>query len=73
MLYALKPKDVFTKYYERIYLANPSLVSEAVELAKAITTLEGDPEAELASRVIEYLGGSFKNKRGVSLYDFTKH
>jgi putative DNA methylase len=73
MLYALKPKDVFTKYYERIYLANPSLVSEAVELAKALTTLEGDPEAELASRVIEYLGGSFKNKRGVSLYDFTKH
>ncbi|MCL7390165.1 MAG: DUF1156 domain-containing protein, partial [Thaumarchaeota archaeon] len=73
MLYALKPKDVFTKYYERIYLANPSLVSEAVELAKALTTLEGDPEAELASRVIEYLGGSFKNKRGVSLDDFTKH
>ncbi|MEM4640807.1 MAG: DUF1156 domain-containing protein, partial [Thermofilum sp.] len=48
MLYSLKPKDLFAKYYEKLYTANPGLVAEAVELAKALATLEGDPEAELA-------------------------
>jgi putative DNA methylase len=73
MLYALKPKEVFMKYYERVYLANPLLVSEAVELAKALTTLVGDPEAELASRILEYLGvQASRNRRGVSLHDFAK-
>jgi putative DNA methylase len=73
MLYALKPKEVFMKYYERVYLANPLLVSEAVELAKALTTLVGDPEAELASRVLEYLGvQASRSRRGVSLHDFAK-
>jgi putative DNA methylase len=73
MLYALKPKEVFMKYYERVYLANPPLVSEAVELAKALATLIGDPEAELASRVLEYLGvQASRGRRGVSLHDFAK-
>jgi putative DNA methylase len=72
MLYSLKPKDVFARYYERVYQANPPLVAEAVELAKALSTLEGDPEAELASRVLEYLGAVPKVRRGVTLYDFAK-
>ncbi|MFZ8782541.1 MAG: DUF1156 domain-containing protein, partial [Desulfurococcaceae archaeon] len=73
MLYALKPREVFMKYYERVYLANPLLVSEAVELAKALTTLVGDSEAELASRILEYLGAqASRSRRGVSLHDFAK-
>jgi putative DNA methylase len=73
MLYSLKPKEVFMKYYEKTYLTNPSLTAEAVELAKALSTLEGDPEAELATRILDYVGvTSFKIRRGVTLYDFTK-
>ncbi|MEM4033656.1 MAG: DUF1156 domain-containing protein [Sulfolobales archaeon] len=73
MLYSLKPKEVFMKYYEKVYLTNPSLTAEAVELAKAISTLEGDLEAELAGRVLEYVGSpNFKTRRGVTLYDFAK-
>jgi putative DNA methylase len=73
MLYSLKPRDVFAKYYEKIYTANPSLTSEAVELAKALSTLEGDPEAELARRVLNYLNLSGSTpRRGVNLLDFTK-
>jgi putative DNA methylase len=73
MLYSLKPRDVFAKYYEKIYAANPSLTSEAVELAKALSTLEGDPEAELARRVLNYLNISGSTpRRGVNLLDFTK-
>jgi putative DNA methylase len=73
MLYSLKPKEVFMKYYEKTYLTNPSLTAEAVELAKALSTLEGDPEAELAARILDYVGvTSFKIRRGVTLYDFTK-
>jgi putative DNA methylase len=72
MLYSLKPREVFAKYYEKVYLANPPLVAEAVELAKALSTLEGDPEAELAVRVLDYLGTSLRVRRGVTLYDFAK-
>jgi len=72
MLYSLKPREVFAKYYERVYLANPSLVAEAIELAKALLTLEGDPEAELAVRVLDYLGTSPRVRRGVTLHDFAK-
>jgi putative DNA methylase len=73
MLYSLKPREVFAKYYEKTYLSNPSLATEAVELAKALSTLNGDPEAELAERVLEYLGASgFKTRGRVTLHDFTK-
>ncbi|WP_218914756.1 DUF1156 domain-containing protein [Thermosphaera aggregans] len=73
MLYSLKPREVFAKYYEKTYLSNPSLATEAVELAKALSTLNGDPEAELAKRVLEYLGASgFKTRGKVTLHDFSK-
>jgi putative DNA methylase len=73
MLYSLKPREVFARYYEKTYLSNPSLATEAVELAKALSTLNGDPEAELAERVLEYLGASgFKTRGRVTLHDFTK-
>jgi len=72
MLYALKPRDVFVKYYERVYSVNPPLLVEAVELAKALSTLAGDPEAELASRVLEYLGLQASRGRRVTLHDFAK-
>jgi len=73
MLYSLKPKEVFMRYYEKAYLTNPSLTAEAIELAKALSTLEGDPEADLAARVLKYVGASsLKMRRGVTLYDFTK-
>ncbi|MEM1696880.1 MAG: DUF1156 domain-containing protein, partial [Desulfurococcaceae archaeon] len=73
MLYSLKPRDVFYKYYEKLYSYNPVLVSEAVELAKALSTLGGDPESELASRVLEYLGSRTMNtRRRGGLLDFTR-
>jgi putative DNA methylase len=73
MLYSLKPREVFAENYEKTYLSNPSLATEAVELAKALSTLKGDPEAELAERVLEYLGASgFKTRGRVTLHDFTK-
>jgi putative DNA methylase len=72
MLYALKPREVFVKYYERVYSVNPPLLVEAVELAKALSTLAGDPEAELASRVLEYLGLQASRGRRVTLHDFAK-
>jgi putative DNA methylase len=73
MLYSLKPREVFAENYEKTYLSNPSLATEAVELAKALSTLNGDPEAELAERVLEYLGASgFKTRGRVTLHDFSK-
>ncbi|MEM3913566.1 MAG: DUF1156 domain-containing protein, partial [Desulfurococcaceae archaeon] len=73
MLYSLKPRDVFMKYYEKIYSANPVLVAEAVELAKALSTLRDDPESELASRVLEYLGQStYKQRKQGGLLDYIK-
>ncbi|MEM4976357.1 MAG: DUF1156 domain-containing protein, partial [Desulfurococcaceae archaeon] len=73
MLYSLKPRDVFYKYYEKLYSYNPVLVSEAVELAKALSTLDGDPESELALRVLEYLGSRTMNtRRRGGLLDFTR-
>ncbi|MEM1639362.1 MAG: DUF1156 domain-containing protein [Desulfurococcaceae archaeon] len=73
MLYSLKPRDVFMKYYEKIYSANPVLVAEAVELAKALSTLRDDPESELASRVLEYLGQStYKQWKQGGLLDYIK-
>ncbi|MEM4654446.1 MAG: DUF1156 domain-containing protein, partial [Thermosphaera sp.] len=70
MLYSLKPKDLFAKYYEKLYTANPGLVAEAVELAKALATLEGDPEAELARRVLEYMGSNTPRSKRGTLRDY---
>jgi len=72
MLYSLRPREVFKKYYEKIQLASPSFTAEAIELAKALATLEGDVEAELAHRVLEYLGlAQYKTRKGGTLYDFS--
>ncbi|MEM1845076.1 MAG: DUF1156 domain-containing protein, partial [Desulfurococcaceae archaeon] len=73
MLYSMKPRDVFIKQYERIYSVNPVLTIEAVELAKALSSIKGDPESELAIRVLEYLGlHSFELKKTGGLLDYFK-
>jgi len=73
MLYSMKPRDIFIKQYERIYAVNPVLTIEAVELAKALSSIKGDPESELAIRVLEYLGlHSFELKKTGGLLDYFK-
>nr|WP_157864720.1 DUF1156 domain-containing protein [Thermogladius calderae] len=73
MLYSMRPKDVFKKYYDKAYSENPQLTSEALELAKALSTLGGDPEAELSLRVLDYVGVRVERQnRGVSLLDYLK-
>ncbi|MEM1698197.1 MAG: hypothetical protein QXG48_06030, partial [Thermofilaceae archaeon] len=70
MLYSLKPKDVFVKFYEKLYMNNPGLVAEAVELVKALATLEEDPEAEIARRVLEYMGSDMPRSKRGTLRDY---
>ncbi|MET1159502.1 MAG: DUF1156 domain-containing protein [Thermoprotei archaeon] len=72
MLYSLRPIDVFKKKYEDLYSRKPGIVAEAVELAKALSTIRDDPEAILASRVLEYLGKETPSPRRGTLDEYFK-
>ena len=64
--YSFRPKHVFLELYHKLQGENPGLVSEAVELARALSQLEdaGDPDRLASERILEYLGKSRREDGG---------